>query len=431
MMTESQMHGNWSTFTRIQRIRATAFAVLLGFGSAARAQGLTLDEALRVAEQQSPRLVAQRAMVSSAGHQAARASELPDPKLRLGIDNLPVTGEDRFRYDRDFMTMRSVGWMQDFPNQAKREARGVRAGRARDVEEAMLTSQRVMLNREVALAWFEVYFAERARDTLEALVRQFAAQADTVAAGLARGKQTAAEGFMLRGAVEQTRDRVIDQERLISRARAALAAFLGEEAKRALGAPPELAVLTHGREALIGRLHEHPMLRVLDQREGLARAEVDLAKTAKISDWSLEVGYSHRRPEFSNMVSVMVAFELPWQAERRQDRDIASKLAEVEQANALREDARRMHEAELRSWLVDHETAAKRIERFRTVLLPLARDRVSAALAAYQGGRGELALVLEANRAVTETELARIGVESERARAWANLSFQYPHEAAK
>ena len=90
-----------------------------------------------------------------------------------------------------------------------------------------------------------------------------------------------------------------------------------------------------------------------------------------------------------------------------------------------------MHEAELRGWLADHETAAKRVERFRTLLLPLARDRVSAALAAYQGGRSELAPVLEANRAVTEAELALLAVEAERARAWSNLSFQYAHEVAK
>lgn len=406
-------------------------SIFIALAADAAAQTLSFEEALRAADRQSPRLVAQRAMVSSAGYQAARASELPDPKLRLGIDNLPISGEDRFRYDRDFMTMRSVGWTQDFPNHAKREARGVRAERAREVEQAMLASQQAMLHREVALAWFEVHFAERSRDVLDALVRQFAAHADTVAAGVARGKQTAAESFMMRGALEQTRDRAIDQQRIIARARAMLEAFLGEEAKRLLGAPPDTSALAHGREALLVRLHEHPMLRVLDERESLARAEVDLAKTSKISDWSLEVGYAQRGPAFSNMVSVTVAFELPWQAERRQDRDVASKLAEVEQARALREDARRMHEAELRSWLADHDAATKRVERFRTVLLPLARDRVNAALAAYQGGRSELTPVLEANRAVTEAELALLAVEAERARAWSNLSFQYVHEAAK
>jgi len=45
--------------------------------------------------------------------------------------------------------------------------------------------------------------------------------------------------------------------------------------------------------------------------------------------------------------------------------------------------------------------------------------------------RAQVALLLEANRAVTETELALIAVEAEKARAWASLNFQYPHEAAK
>jgi outer membrane protein TolC len=395
------------------------------------AQPLPLEEALRLGESQSPRLAAQRSMVSSADHQVSRAAELPDPKLRFGIENLPITGADQFRYDRDFMTMRSIGWMQDFPNSAKRAARGVRAGRARDVEQAVLLSQRATLQREIALSWLDLHFAERTGGALQALVRSFAAQADTVAASVVRGRSGAADSFMLRSALEQTRDRLIEQERMISRARIALAAFLGEEAKRPLGAPPDTARLAQSRAALLGRLQEHPQLRLFDERESLARAEVEMARTMKIPDWGLEIGYAQRRPAFDNMLTVMVSIELPWQAERRQDRDIASRLAETEQVRAQREEARRAHEAELRGWLADYDSAGTRLERFERVLLPLARDRVSAALAAYQGGRGELTGVLEANRALVEIELGRIGAEAERARAWANLSLQTPHEVLK
>lgn len=406
-------------------------AALALVASSLGAQPLSLEEALRVGEAQSPRLAAQRSMVSSADHQTARAAELPDPRLRLGIENLPITGADAFRYDRDFMTQRSIGWMQDFPNGAKRAARGMRAERARDVEQAMLLVQRAMLQRDIALAWFDTHFGERMRGVLEKLVAQFAAQADTVAAGVARGKQMAADSFMLRGAVEQARDRVIEQERSIARARIALAAFLGEDATRALGPPADVARLPQTRAALLARLGEYPQLRVFDERENLARAEADLAKTTKKPDWSLEVGYAQRRPAFDNMLTVQVALELPWQAERRQDRDIASRLAELDQVRALREDARRTLGSEVRAWIADHDTAAKRIERFTSVLLPLARDRVEAALAAYRGGRGDLAPVLEANRAITETELGSIAAEAERAKAWANLSFLNPKEVVK
>jgi outer membrane protein TolC len=410
---------------------SVVLACTMALASPARAQVLTLDDALRLAEAQSPRLAAQRHAVTAAQEQAGRAGELPDPKLRVGIENLPVSGEDRFRYDRDFMTMRAIGVMQEFPSSEKRSARSERAARARDVERSMLFSQKAMLQRDVAVAWLDLHFAQQSRVALEHLVQRLAAQVDTVAAGVARGRQNAADSFMLRGSLEQARDRVLDQERVLERARYALAAFLEDAVKRPLGQMPDLDWLVHPREALLARLQDHAHLRVYDLREGLARAEVDVARASKRSDWSLEVGYGHRGPAFDNMLTVMVAIDLPWRAERRQDRDIAARLSELEQARALREDARRMHEAELRGWLADYDAATRRLDHFRRVLVPLANERSEAALAAYRGGRGELASVLQAQRAITETELAAIAVEAERAKAWANLSYLYPHEGAQ
>jgi outer membrane protein, heavy metal efflux system len=202
--------------------------------------------------------------------------------------------------------------------------------------------------------------------------------------------------------------------------------LITDEAKRPLAAAPDTTVFAHPREHLLSRLDEHPELRTQEQREALARAEVEVARSSAKPDWSLEVGYGYRAPAFDNMLTVMLSFDLPWQTGRRQDRDIASRLAEVDQARALRENARRVHEAEVQGWLADFDTAQARIERFERTLLPLARDRSAAALAAYQGGRGDLVPVLEAERAVTETELGLNQLLAERARAWANLNYLYP-----
>ena len=408
-----------------------ASAMLAYIQAPALAQPLSLEDALKAGESQSPRLAAQRSMVSSVEAQVGRAAELPDPKLRLGIENLPVSGPDRFRYDRDFMTMRSVALAQEFPNAGKREARNLRAERVRDVEGASLGAQRGALRREIATAWLEAYYAERARDAVQRLAKQFELQIQAVGAGIARGRQTAAEGLMLRHALEQANDRVIEQERMVARSRIMLASLIGEEAKRPLGDPPDTSRFAHAREDLLAQLGEHPQLRVLDQRENLARAEVELARSMRRTDWMLEVGYGQRRPYFDNMLTLMVSFDLPWQTERRQDRDVASRLAEVEQARAMREDARRMQEAEVRGWLADFDAAGRRIERSQRVLLPLARERREAALAAYQGARGELGPVLEAERAITETELGLLQALAERAKAWASLNFLYLHEAAR
>ncbi|HKB62614.1 MAG TPA: TolC family protein [Burkholderiales bacterium] len=404
-------------------------AVAAPFAHAAGTDPLPLVEALKIGEKVSPRLAAQGAALAAATELVPRASELPDPKLRVGVDNLPVNGADRYRYDSDFMTMRKIGVMQDFPNGEKRRLRGERAALERDVEAANLDAQRAALRREIALAWLELYFAQQARAPLVELVGEMQLQLDTVSAAIAAGRQNTADALALRGAGVAAQDRVIEQDRTIERARYALAAWIRDEASRPLANPPDTSAFDHPPTALLANLHEHPEQRIYAEREALARTDAALAANSKKSDWSLELAYGQRGPAFSNMISVMVSIDLPWEAEKRQDRDLAAKRLLAEQAQAQTEEARRMHEAELRGVYADWQTAGVRSERFEKLLLPLARERVAAALAAYRGGRGDLGVVLEARRAETETRLGFVQSQLERARAWARLNFLLPHEA--
>jgi outer membrane protein TolC len=329
----------------------------------------------------------------------------------------------------DPQTAGVIGLAQEFPSEAKREARVLRAQRLREVETAGLHASRAALHRDVAAAWLELHFAERGREALERLAQRIALQSEAVPAAIARGRQSSADAFMLRQALEEVNDRLIEQERAMAKARIALATWVGDEAKRPLSAPPDTARAPQPAEALLAQLTEQPQLRVLERKEALARAEVDMARSERRSDWMLDVAYGQRRPYFDNMLTVMVSVDLPLRREQRQDRDVASRLAEVEQARAMREDARRMREAEVRGWLVDFETAARRIGRFEGVLLPLARERAAAAQVGYRSGRAELAPVLEAERSIAENELALVQVMAERAKAWANLAYLLPGEA--
>lgn len=399
------------------------------FMEAVSGQPLSLDDALRAAAVHSPRLAAQRHALTAAEHQSARAAELPDPRLKLGIENLPVTGPDRYRYGADSQTAGVIGVAQEFPNSAKREARALRAERMRDLETANLQAQHAALRREVASAWLDLHFAETGRAALERLSQRIALQSQAAQPGLTRGRQSAAEALTLRQALEEVTDRIIEQERGIAKARFALESWIGADGKRALAAPPDTARVPEPAEALLARLTEQPQLRVLERREALARAEVEMARSERRTDWMLEVEYGQRRPYFDNMLTVMVSFPLSLSRGDRQDRDIASRLAELDQARSMQEDARRMREAEVRGWIADHETAERRIGRFERVLIPLARERAQAAQAAYRGGRGELMPVLEAERSIAEAELALVQALAERAKAWANLAYLLPQEA--
>ena len=81
---------------------------------------LSIEKAQALAIQRSTLLVAHEAASKVARDMGVAVGQLPDPILKLGINNLPIDGADRFNLTRDFMTMRSVGVMQEFTREDKR-----------------------------------------------------------------------------------------------------------------------------------------------------------------------------------------------------------------------------------------------------------------------------------------------------------------------
>ena len=133
---------------------------------------LGLGEALAISEQRSSKLAAQSSAVAAAAEQIGRSAQLPDPKIRMGVDNLPVSGPDAYSLTSDFMTMKRIGIMQEVPNGEKRRARGQRAEREQVLESVSLEALRAQLRQDTAVSWLELYYAHRTRDTVERLVRQ-------------------------------------------------------------------------------------------------------------------------------------------------------------------------------------------------------------------------------------------------------------------
>ena len=394
---------------------------------AAGLPALSFDEAVRLAEQRSARLDAQEAAVGAVAEQVARATELPDPKLRLGLDNVPVSSPDAFSLTRDFMTMRRIGYAQDMPNANKREARGRKAAQEQAVEVATFAAQRAQLRQDTALAWLEVYYAQRGVQALDTLRAAYRLEADTTGPAVTAGRMPPAAAIAARTAVEMANDRMLEQQRTLARARAQLRSLVGDAAERPLDAAPDVHTLAHAPHTLLGAIESHPDQRIFEEREALAQSEVALAASTRKPDWSWEVSFGQREPRFSNMISVMVSMDLPLRKGARQDRDVAARVKQLEQARAQREDARRMHEAEVRMLVADWTYAGERARRFTTAVLPLAHERAELALASYRGGRGELATVLEARRGIADVELSRLAAELERARAWARLNYLVAH----
>jgi len=157
----------------LSAIRSSLLGALLGiafsagaFGQTPGAGTLSLQDALQLARDRSQQLPAQDALATASREMAVAAAQRPDPILRAGVNNLPVNGEDRFSLTRDFMTMRSVGLMQELTRSDKLRARSSRYEKEAEAAEAGRSLALTKLQAGTASAWLDRYFQERMREVL-------------------------------------------------------------------------------------------------------------------------------------------------------------------------------------------------------------------------------------------------------------------------
>jgi outer membrane protein TolC len=383
------------------------------------APSLSYAEALELARQAAPALRAQQATLAGSSALAPAASTLPDPRLSVGIENLPIAGPDRWSTTRDAGTMQRIALMQEMPNRAKRDAREQVAQARIERDRATLAATELAVRREAGLAWLAVHFAEARLSQVAGLQRENRLLQDTLPARVAAGSAMPAELTMARQEALAIADRTDELARDVRKARVELRRWIGERAAAPLqGAAPAMDV---NGDALRSSLPHHAELAPYAPMRAMAQAEVAEADAEKRGDWSWELAYS-RRPRYDDMVSFQLSFDLPWQRDRRQQPQIEAKRREIERIEAEREELLRRHAAETDAMLAELQALDTQAERLRAAGLPLAAERVALATAAYQAGRGDLAAVLTARSQVLETQLRAIDLDAQRAALRLRLS---------
>ncbi len=382
---------------------------------------LTLERALMLSQQHSKQMLAQEAVARTARQMAVAAGQLPDLILKLGINNLPVSGPDQFNLTSDFMTMQSVGVMRELTRSDKRAARTARFEREADVADANRALAQINLQRDTAAAWLDRHFLERMRELLREARGEVNLQIEAADAAYRGGRGTQTDIFAARSAVAQIDDRIRQVEQQVVMAQTRLVRWVGPPGNQALAPPPNLSTIRVGMDNLDVLVKDHPHIAVLNQQEALALADVGVAQTEKKADWTMELMFNQRGPAFSSMISLNFSVPLQLNQDRRQDRELFAKLAIVEQIQAQREETLRERLAETRGWLQQWQGNRRRLDAYDETLIPIGQQRTQAALAAYRGN-GPLLAVLEARRMEIETRMDRLRLEMETAALWVQLN---------
>jgi outer membrane protein TolC len=383
---------------------------------------LTIAEAEKLALASEPGQQALRARAAALEEQAVVAGALPDPMLRVGLNNYPIESGG---FTTEGMTNVGAVYRQAFPRGDTRSLSNRRFTRLAEAQMQEADARGDDVLAATRIAWLDLYYWSKARELVRES-RPFFDDLATITRSLyAVGRRNQQD--VLRAELELSRldDRLIDIERQQLRARAQLREWIGEDAGRRVAgklprwddAPP--------LEDLIAALREHPALQAADARIAAQDTGVEIAEQRSKPGWALDVGYSYRNGSLpsgdprSDFVTVGVTVDLPFFSRKSVDSTLSAALQERSAARADKQRMQRSLESRLAAEYARWQELSRRLALYEERILVQANDHAQASLLAYQNDRGDFADVMRGyiDDLNTRIDYVRLNVEREQAYA--------------
>lgn len=403
--------------------------VLLGLMcSAAQAESLTLTQTLAAAERYSAELSANRNEAQALDAMADSARQLPDPKLKFGIENVPVQGNNDRRLTREGMTMQRIGIMQQYVSAEKRDRKADTLLAEAQSVSAKSAVVRANLQRDTAQAWLDLALSQQALQTARKLLAETERQQGAQRASVGAGNAAPDSVLAFRVGLSAMRDKLTLAERDVQLAQTRLAQLTGEDVRAVSGELPRYQRLPADEKTLEQGIAQHPDIIAAASMANSAKARSAESAIAAIPDVEVEVWYGRRAEGYEDMAGVMFTVDLPLFQSHRQDKDHAADVSRTMQANDQLALAERDHAAQLHSLIAEYNAAQTLWMRQRDEVLPLVRQRATLLAAQYRSGQSDLSGLLEARRNVLDSELAANQAEKEMAQKWAAIRWLIPQE---
>ncbi|GAB2924653.1 TolC family protein [Paraburkholderia jirisanensis] len=408
------------------RLVALAVCVMFAAPAAVWAQsaGMTLDQALQVAQSRSSSIQASQAGVAGDAAVVVKAGQLPNPTLKLSVEDLPINGQKAFTIGQDDFTMRGIGVEQEWVSPAKRRLRTALANRTVDQDRSTYLEKLAEVRQQTAMSWLNAVYAKRAVTLNEALVDHLN---DELAARQAsyRGAQgSAADIAQARVALGNARDALIDAQQdekaaLIELSRWTAAGNVLDVADQTPLLDSPVSGMSAEQVAQV-----QPALIAGRASISVADAATDVARSDRNPNWTWGLTYFKRGGNFSDYVSFGVSIPLPINRRNLEDRDVEQKSQMGTQARLNYEDTERQVMAGIESLATKLASGRERLANLRQTVLPAAEQKVQLANAAYRSGAGSLADAFEARHMQLEAQLRVLNLERQVSLVWASLEYQ-------
>jgi len=338
------------------------------------------------------------------------AGALPNPKLGVGLLNLPVDG---FALDQEPMTQKQVSITQRFPWPGKRglaaEAKLLAARKA----EARLKGQVLALQREVAEAYYELWFVRESLHLNTELSELVAQVTHASASRYGAGREV--QQAVLTGVLELSR--LTDEKLALEGRRMNLEVRINRVLQREIykAVIPEthlgLPFLRAAGDWVAQAERGNPRLEFFKSNVALSRVSLALAEKEAMPDVDVKVAYGQRDDDAmgnsrADFISLSASIPVPVWKHRRENRLIASKKAGERVALLGYQGYRRELPHRIEGLSTDMATALKRHLFYRDDLVPKAKQLSEASVSRYEVGGASFDIMIDAVMDAMRAELS-------------------------
>jgi outer membrane protein TolC len=412
---------------------AAAISMGVACGSSAEEPVLRVEPLVQEALEKNPKIQAAREKYAAQKEKIPQAGALEDPMLGAGVVNLP----NNFDFNEEDMTMKEVSLSQKFPFPGKRGLSEEVAAKEAEAGGAEVDDIANQVVRDVKTAFYDfshVYRAMEVTQRYKSILEELAKIAQTrYSLGLT------IQDDIIRNQVEISK--MVDDLIMLDQKKRAIAAklnyLLNRPSYSPVGRPTDFDFnrLTFSIEALQQQaIADNPMLKALKQEIAGRTKNVALAKKDYFPDFSVKLAYGQRDDRL-DMYTGMVELNLPIFFKSKQERKVAEAYADVRSAQAKYDGAQN----EILYMIADMGSMVQRLERkielYRTGIIPQARLQIDTAMAAYMVNKADFMTLLDSRMKLYRYELdyheALTDYEKSLAALEAAVGTRFPREVVK
>jgi len=409
----------------VQAVCALTLA-LLAAGNVTADTNLTLARVEQLALADDPAVGALASRTQALQEAAIADGQLPDPKLRIGLYNLPLDDLDA---SREPTTQLRLGLVQTFPRGDTLRYKQQQGEWMASAGQAKTEVQQRKLLRDVRNHFLELYYQLQAEQVIGKTRALFAQLVDITQAHYATGRVSQQD--VLRASLELSRldDRTTRIRNEADKARAALGKWIGKHASMPIADSfPRLPALVD-RETIAASLAEHPLIRAETATLEASNRKIRIAREQYKPGWSAGLEYRKRfgdnpnGSERSDMMAAMFTVDLPLFPKQRQDKRLSASIREAESAQFTRDDKlrelQRMLDADYANW----QRLGERLTLYQSQLLKESSANTQASLNAYQSGVTEFTTLMRARITDLDVRLDNLRIRVDRSKSQANLLY--------